>query len=144
METWVASRRFADPMRTFQELPDPAVAPEVVLTMGIGADRGALREVLAEAGWSVTLIDDGWTLLDHLGGARLASVTSPVMVVLQIAAPGPRLGEVMARVRGLFPDLPVLLVGAEADGHRSLLRPPFGAERVLRAVRRLVGTVRRW
>lgn len=143
METSIASRLHGEPSRTF-ELPDPATTPEAVLTMGSGGDRTALRDVLARAGWSVTVLDDTWTLLDHLGGARLSGTMEPAMVVLEIAAAGPRLGEVMARVGGLFPHLPVLLVGAEASAGRSFLRPPFGAERVLSAVRRLVGTARHW
>jgi len=126
--------------------PKTECAPEAVLAMSRGEGRHALGAALAAGGWSVTPLDDGWTLLDHLGGARLAGAwTPPALVVLELAVAGPRLGSLFRRLRGLFPELPVLLVGAETEGGGgALLRPPFATRPVLQAVRRALGTLRAW
>jgi hypothetical protein len=123
---------------------ETASAPEALLVMGRGHDRTRVRGALASGGWSVTSVDDGWTLLDHLAGALLSRGVwkPPALLVVEIAVAGPRLGKLFSRVRALFPSLPVLLVGAARDvcdddtADRNILRAPFGAHRVLAAAAR--------
>jgi hypothetical protein len=122
--------------------PQTACPPEALLVMSRGIERSSVKIALVNGGWSVTSVDDGWTLLDHLAGALLSGGIwkPPALVVLEIAVAGPRLGALFAGVRALFPRLPVLLVGSvrEAGASRGhpLLRAPFGTARVLAAVER--------
>lgn len=115
-------------------------AQEVVLAMGRGGERTRMREALASGGWSVTAVDDGWGLLEHLAAALApgSAWKAPRLVLLEIAVAGPRLAEVFGRLRDLVPDLRVLLVGVPRAGitERSaglILRGPVVPERVLAA-----------
>jgi hypothetical protein len=137
------SAQWAPPEEAFFT-PQIACPPEALLVMGRGIERSCVKGALASGGWSVTSVDDGWTLLDHLAGALLSGGVwkPPALVVLEIAVAGPRLGELFSRMRALFPRLPVLLVGSAREAgpeerlDKSILRAPFGSKQVLAAVSR--------
>lgn len=130
------------PLTNRFDLPEPAAVPRAILAMTAGLERSRIEETLASVGWSVLVLDDGWALLDHLAAVRRVRGTwpAPGLAVIEIAMAGPRLAELFQRIRGLYLDLPTLLVGSDqGTGARAILRPPFRAHRVLAAVRRVIG-----
>lgn len=124
------------------DLPEPQIAPRAILAMTAGFERSRIEETLASVGWSVLVLDDGWALLEHLAAVRRSrgAWPAPALAVVEIAVSGPRLAELFQRLRGLYLDLPMLLVGSDqGTGARAILRPPFRAHRVIAAVRRAIG-----
>jgi hypothetical protein len=116
--------------------------PAVVLAMGRGDDRDGVVRALDAGGWSVSLVEDGFALLDHLASTLAsARIQVPVLALIELSVGGPRLGELCARVRGIVPAMPVLLLCPRRldvpDG--TLLRYPFLPNELMAAVARALG-----
>lgn len=101
--------------------------------------RTVLAEVLTTAGYYAAVLDDGRGALDSI------RVQRPDLVVLDVVMAGVDGVQVMAAVRALGYQFPILLItglasmAARVDGVQAVLAKPFDLDVFLGTVRRLLG-----